>query len=149
MSDCERFTQIAQDKWATMSDSLRSLMINEWISDSLKKCWQKIQNIIFSMFYPGFLYLENEQFAHSLVYGEQCEQISQVAHQKWAMWANRSNCSPKMSKWANCLFFWAKNERFAQKTLPCLYAIYSKCETVLRIRIHRIRIILPDPEPDP
>ena len=30
MSNCERFTQIAQDKWATVSKSLRSLRGNEW-----------------------------------------------------------------------------------------------------------------------
>ena len=31
MSDCERFTQIAQDIWATVSKLLRSLMTNEWL----------------------------------------------------------------------------------------------------------------------
>ena len=35
--------------------------------------------------------------AHSLIFGERCQQIAQVAHQKWAMWANCSGCSPKMS----------------------------------------------------
>ena len=30
MSNCERFTQIAQDKWATLSEALRSLWGNEW-----------------------------------------------------------------------------------------------------------------------
>ena len=53
-------------------------------------------------------------------------QIAQVAHHKWA---NCSGCSPKMSEWANCLFFWVnhsfahyspffhkKNYQFAQKT---------------------------------
>ena len=54
------------------------------------------------MFYIG--YLKNERFAHSLFFGEQCEWIAQVAHQKWAMWANRSGRSPKMSD----------HERFAQ-----------------------------------
>ena len=29
MSDCERFAQVAQDKWVTVSESLRSLMTNE------------------------------------------------------------------------------------------------------------------------
>ena len=33
MSDCEQFAQIAQEKWATVSDSLRSLMINEQMSE--------------------------------------------------------------------------------------------------------------------
>ena len=36
-----QIAQVAQDKWATVSDSLRSLMINEQMSNSLKKCWLK------------------------------------------------------------------------------------------------------------
>ena len=35
MSYCERFAQIARDKWATVSDLLRSLRINEQMSKSL------------------------------------------------------------------------------------------------------------------
>ena len=31
------------------------------------------------MFYIG---LKNERFAHSLIFGERCEQIAQVPHQK-------------------------------------------------------------------
>ena len=97
-------------------------------------------------------YLKKERFAHFLFFGERCERIAQVAHQKWAMWVNPSGRSPKMSDhkrfaqvaqqnerpWANCsgrspkksewtnrkffwanrsfAHFWAKNERFAQKT---------------------------------
>ena len=38
------------------------------------------------------------QFAHSLFFNEQCERIAQVAHQTWAMWANCSGSSPKMSE---------------------------------------------------
>ena len=55
------------------------------------------------MFYIQFFYLKNERIAHSLFFGERCEWIAQVAHPKWAMWANRSDRSPKMSN----------NERFA------------------------------------
>ena len=40
-SDYERIAQVAHDKWTTVSDSLRSLMINEQMSDLLKKCWLK------------------------------------------------------------------------------------------------------------
>ena len=74
MSDCERFILIAQDKWASVSESLRSLRGNEqlWairsgrsekmsdvsetlisltkneqMSDSLKKNWQKKSKILF------------------------------------------------------------------------------------------------------
>ena len=42
------------------------------------------------MFYIGFLFKKNEKFAYSLIFGERCERIAQVSHQKWAMWANRS-----------------------------------------------------------
>ena len=41
MSNCEQIAQVAYDIWATVSDSLRSLMINERMSDSLKKIWLK------------------------------------------------------------------------------------------------------------
>ena len=53
------------------------------------------------------------------------ERFAQVTQRKWAMWANRSFRSPKMSEWVNCSFFWAnrsfahfltKNERFARKS---------------------------------
>ena len=36
-------------------------------------------------------------FAHFLFFGEQCEWIAHFAQIKWAMWANCSDCSPKMS----------------------------------------------------
>ena len=33
------------------------------------------------------------------------EQFAQVAQRKWMMGANPSFCSPKLSKWVNCSFF--------------------------------------------
>ena len=45
MSDPEQIAQVAQDKWATLSDSLRSLRGNEWMSDSQKKFWLKKSKI--------------------------------------------------------------------------------------------------------
>ena len=88
---------------------------------------------------PSFLVSDVSESLRSLTKNERCERIAQVAHQKWATmsdslrslrgnersWANRSGRSPKMSEWANRSFFWAnrsfahffaKNERFAQKT---------------------------------
>ena len=60
-------------------------MINEEMSESLKICWLKKSKILFfSMFYTRFLF-KNERIAHSLFFGEQCEQIAQVAHQKLAV----------------------------------------------------------------
>ena len=51
-----------------VSDSLRSLMINERMSDSLKKIWLKKSKILSSSM--GFFILKNEQLAHSLFFGE-------------------------------------------------------------------------------
>ena len=53
MSDCEWIAQVTQDKWATISNSLRSLRGNEQMSDSLEKFWQKI--LFFSLSYIQFL----------------------------------------------------------------------------------------------
>ena len=84
-SNHERFAQVAHQKWA-----------NEWIARFLE--WIAHSRILFfSMFYIHFFYFKNEQIAHSLFFGEQCEWIAQVTHQKWAMWVNRSVHSPKMS----------------------------------------------------
>ena len=106
------------------------------------------------MFYYVFLkvYKKNSKkisksliFAHYLFFGERCEWIAhfsqikwamwanrsfrspkmsdherfaQIAQRKWAMWANRSFRSPKMSKWVNRSFFeWiASSLIFWQKT---------------------------------
>ena len=56
MSYCERFAQIAQDKWATVSISLRLLRGNEWPWANHSGCSRKMS--------------DREQFA-------------QVAHDKW------------------------------------------------------------------
>ena len=106
MSDCERFAQMAQDKWATVSESLRSLRGNErpWANRSgrsrqmsdheqftqvaqvkwairSKNVWLKKSIILFfSMFYIHFFKCANRSFP--LFW--------------WAMWVNRSDCSPKM-----------------------------------------------------
>ena len=57
MSDCEWFAQIAQDKWATVRESLRSLKTNEQL-------WAKRSGRSWQM-------SDREQFA-------------QVAYDKWA-----------------------------------------------------------------
>ena len=84
MSDREQIPQVTQDKWATVSDSLRLLMINERMRASLKNFGLKKSKILFfSVFYISFFNLKNERFAHSLFFGERCEQFAQVANQKW------------------------------------------------------------------
>ena len=83
------------------------------------------------MFYIRFFYWKNEQIAHFLFFGERCEWIAQVAHQKWAMWANPSGRSPKMRnhewlaqvaqrKWAimsESLRSLTKNERMSESLI--------------------------------
>ena len=58
---------------------------------------------------PSFLMSDVSESLRLLTKNERCEQIAQVAHQKWAnhwvFWANRSFA-----------IFFAKNEQFAQKT---------------------------------
>ena len=55
--------------WVTMSDLLRSLMINERMSDSLKTFWlNKSKILFFSMLY---IRKKNDRLAHSLFFGEQ------------------------------------------------------------------------------
>ena len=98
---CERFAQVAQDKWATLSELLRLLMTNEWPWTIRSKNLAKKSKILFlSMFYIRLFICSFPLFY------ERCEWIAQVAHQKWAMWANRSCCSPKMSN----------HEQFSQVT---------------------------------
>ena len=46
---------------------------------------------------PSFLVSNVSESLRSLTKNERCERIAQVAHQKWAMLANRSGRSPKMS----------------------------------------------------
>ena len=126
MSDRKRIAQVAQDKWATVSDLLRLLMINERMSNSLKKFWLKKSKILFfCMFSIRFFNLKNEPIAHCLFFGEWWTTFSDSLRGNERSWANRSGRSKKMSKWVNRSFFWAnrlfahflaKNERFARKT---------------------------------
>ena len=68
------------------------------MSNLLKKIWLKKSKILFfSTFCIGL----KKKFAHSLYFGEHHRS---GRSQKWAMWANRSGCSHKMSD----------HERFAQ-----------------------------------
>ena len=108
------FAHFAQIKWATVSDSLRSLKTNERLWANRSGCSEEMS--------------DREQFA-------------QVAQRKWAMWVNRSFRSPKMSdherfaqvaqrKWAivsESLRSLTKNERmnesliFLSESLICSF----------------------------
>ena len=95
MSDCERFAQIASHKWATVSKSLRSLMIKssheQFAQGALslteneqfaQKCFNKIVFLCtcFKSFFKVFF--KNKQFTHSLFFKDLCERVAQVAHDK-------------------------------------------------------------------
>ena len=126
MSDHEPIAQVTHDKRATVSDSLSLLMINEWMSIllgffanssfalSLTKKWVIRSNFFWLksyLWYVFCMFFLNERMAHSLFFNERCEQIAQVAHKKWAMWANRSGHSPKMSDVSKSLRSLTKNKR--------------------------------------
>ena len=124
MRDCERFAHIAQDQWATVRKLLRSLMTNEWrwairlsrewANPSFfkqithfsfahkkraicKKIWQKSY---FLVCFCSFFVSLKKTIRSFPFFDERCEQIAQVAHQKWA----------------NCSFFLA-NRSFANYSL--------------------------------
>ena len=106
MSHCEQIIQVAHDiwAWATVSDSLRLLMINEQIVHFF---WGNClffpsKSLVFSERIPQLLFPSQKQairskknkkkqflctfkkrelFAHFLFCNERCEQIAQVAHQ--------------------------------------------------------------------
>ena len=81
----------------------------------------------------SFLVSNVRESLRSLTKNEQCEQIAQVANQKWATmsdslralrgneqsWANCLGSSPKMSEWVNRSFFWV-NHWFLGKTSDLL-----------------------------
>ena len=128
MSDCERFAHIAQDKWATVSESLRLIRGNERMSDLLKKIAYKNLKSCFLTFLVCFIYIFFEKMSKSLISSflvskvseslmwltknERCERIAQVTHQKRATmsdslsllrgneksWTHRLGRSPKMSE---------------------------------------------------
>ena len=116
MGDCDRIAQIAHDKWATVSNLLRWLMINEQMSDSLKKLWLKKSKILFfSMFYICLLFkkisdsliptfLVSESSGRSPKKSDVSESLRLLIKNE-GPWVIRSGGSPKMSEWVNRLFF--------------------------------------------
>ena len=137
ISDRERIAEVTQDKWATMSNLLRSLRGNEWMSDLLNKFWLTKSKILFynnlcKVFQKKNFNKMSESliFAHFLFFGKQCEWITRFAQIKWAMWAHIAPFAHQ--KWATMIdslrslkgnerceriaHIWTKNERFARKS---------------------------------
>ena len=138
-------------KWANRSffSAYRSFALsltkNEWFTQKM------LTKIIFLKRFVHFK--KTGRFAHSLFINERCEQIAQVAQQKWAIWGNHSGPSPKTSdyerfaqvhhqKWANCSFFWA-NWSFTHYSL-----IFSQKEWLAQKTDERIpHAVLLTPKP--
>ena len=145
MSDCERIAQVTHDKWATVRDLLRSLMINEQMSNSLNNFWLKKSKILFfSMFYVGvsssFLMSDVSESLRLLTKMSDVSKLLRLLTKNEQPWAIYSDPSPKMSnheriaqvthqKWANCSLFWAI---FSQKMNASLRKLMSEFP-VLRI----------------
>ena len=131
MRECERFAQVAQDKWANRS----VFWANRSCSLLLTKNEQFAQKNLKKSYFGTFLHFL-EVFLKMLIPSERSERIAQVAQDKWATvsdllrslrrnelsWANRSDRSPNISElltfWANrsfAHFFLPKNKRFAPK----------------------------------
>ena len=90
MSDHERLDQVAQKKWANEQFAKKIWLKNVKCCFTtvcfIKGLKKKIEKMRKSLFFSYFLF-----------FGERCEWIAHFAHIKWAMWGNRSFCSPKMS----------------------------------------------------
>ena len=119
MSDSERIAQVAQDKWATLSDSLRSLKKRQrkWANERFaQKNLPKKSKILFLV---CFIYdfkkrkkiekwVNRSFFLISSFLLSNVSDLLTMAHFFWAMWANCSGRSPKMSDVSKSL---TKNEQ--------------------------------------
>ena len=116
MSNCERIAQVAHVKRATVSNSLRSIMINEWRRESLvflrellirsfthKKRAIRLKNLTEIVFFSTSCF---KLLIHSFL----------MSHMR-----KSSGCSPIMSElfvfWANCSFF----EKIAHSLIICSF----------------------------
>ena len=131
MRDCEQFAQIAQDKWATVSESLRSFRGNERPGAICSGCSEEMSDVSKSL----ISLTKNEQLFNSLkkfwlkksrillhfvlfkVLKKKLRKNERIAHFCsfplfwWAMWVNRSFRSNQMSDVSELLISFTKNER--------------------------------------
>ena len=97
MSDREQIAQVPQDKWANVSNSLKSLRGNEQMSVSLKKIWPKKSNFLFftvvCFLYNFFFILKmSESLISSLLVSDVSELLRSLTknEQAWAIPSGRS-----------------------------------------------------------
>ena len=146
MSNRERIAQVAHDKWVIVSDSLRSLMINEQFAQ--KNLVKNIKSYFLVCFIYVF-YFKNEWFAHSnflvsdvseslrsIINNEWCERIPQVAYQKWATMSNSLRLLTKNERMSEVLVFLSKSlicSFFCKKTSDSLRKPMSKFPALLLV----------------
>ena len=89
MRNCEEIAQVAHDKWAIVSKSLRLLMTKEWllrllmIKEQIALLLTKTSNLLKNILNKIIFFVslkKHEQFAHSLFFKEWCEWIAEVTH---------------------------------------------------------------------
>ena len=97
MSDCEQIAQVPHIKRGTVSNLLKSLTKKERKSDSLINFWLKNLKSYFLYVLYTFFYLKKWAICSFPLFW-------------WAMWANCSGCSPKMSDVSKLLRLLTKNE---------------------------------------
>ena len=137
---CERMAHFAHQKWATMSDSLRSLRGNERMSDSLKKMSDSlirsflVSDLSQSLTIAHFLWATWANCSWSLIFGQRNERLPQIAHFKlsdlsdslmvahlsWAIWAN-------CSQW---LIWFERNEWMSDEQMSEFPALTNTIPTV-------------------
>ena len=121
MSDCEQFSQEAHDKWAN-----EQIALFFWANCSFallftKNKWFAQQNLTKMFFWYIFCRFseKSEWFANFLFFNEWCEQIVQVAHQKWVTMSDSFRSLTKNEQIAGLgifsLIFWGNRWVFAKK----------------------------------
>ena len=131
MSHCEQIAQVAQRQWTTVSESLRSLRGNEhpWANHTGSS--EEMSEWEIHLKHFGYKNLKSCFYLVSFIYDKKKKNIEKrvnrsfslissflvsdslaIAYFLWAIWANCSGRSPKMSEWVNWSFFWA-NRSFA------------------------------------
>ena len=110
MSKCERFAQVAQDKWANeridlffWANGSFSLLLKKR-SDFLKKIWKK--SYFLYVFYRFFWSFLKNQTICSFLLSKVSDSLRLLRRNK-RLWGNRSGRSPKLSKWTNRSLCWA------------------------------------------
>ena len=114
MSDFKRFAQITQDKWANVSESLRSLKTNERFAQVAHDKWATLSDSLRSLKTnertwanrSGRSRQMSDSLLRLLMINDQMSDLLRSLRGKERSGANRSGRSPKMSE---SLIFWSES----------------------------------------